>query len=102
MSHAITELRERHALALERIHDLDSNSESPQPVAWNSNGRRPEELSTTARELWDAKLVQIHRAALLDEVQLYPLDSDGRCTGCGLHVPTLQHMEQDAVAHQPS
>jgi hypothetical protein len=102
MSDGIAELRERHALAIERIHDLDSSPRSPHSVGRSDSGPQPDNLRATARQLWDAKLVQIHRAALLDGVQLYPLDGDRRCSSCGLHVPTLQHMEQDGHRHQLS
>ena len=102
MSDGIAELRVRHALVTERIDELGSNPPTPTEPGGDHMGRPPADLVATARELWDAKLVQIHSAALLDGLELYPLDDDGRCSSCGLHVPTLRQMQPDGLAHQPS
>ena len=102
MSDEIAELRARHDVATERINDLDGNPPSSvQSLGPGDNGESPASLAAT-RELWDAKLVQVHSAALLDGLELYPLDDDGRCSSCGLHVPTLRQMQPDGLAHQPS
>jgi hypothetical protein len=102
VSDGIAELRVRHALVTERIDELGSNPPTPTGPGEDHNSRPPADLVATARELWDAKLVQIHSAALLDGLELYPLDDDGRCSSCGLHVPTLQQMQPHGLAHQPS
>ena len=104
MSDGIAELRVRHALVSERIDDLVGNPPTPADPGGDDNSRRPADVAASARELWDAKLVQIHSAALLDGVELYPVDEDGRCSSCGLHLPTIRQMQPDglAFADQPS
>ena len=102
MSDEIAELRARHALATERINDLDSNpSSSIEALGQPDNGESPTNPAVTARELWEAKLVHIHTAALRAGVELYPLADDGRCSTCELHIRTLQRMQPDGLAHQP-
>jgi hypothetical protein len=102
MSDGSGELRVRHALVTERIDDLRSNPPTPTGPGGDHMGRPPADLAATARELWDGKLVQIHSAALLDGLELYPLDDDGCCSSCGLHVATLRQMQPHGLAHQPS
>ena len=46
--------------------------------------------------------MQLHYEAFLDGVELYPLDADGCCTTCGVHVLAIQNMRQDELTHHPS
>ena len=104
MSDEIGELRARHDVAAERINALDGNPPSSvQSLGPADDGNSPANLAA-ARELWEAKLVQIHTATLRAGVELYPVDDDGHCSRCGLHIRTLQQMQLDglALADQPS
>jgi hypothetical protein len=103
MSHAIAALRERHALITERITNLNSSPSTPADVTGHHHdGAPPASPSASARNLWEAKIVQLHYEAFLDGVELYPLDADGCCTTCGVHVLAIQNMRQDELAHHPS
>ena len=103
MSTAIAALRERHALITERITNLDSSpSTSTDVTGHHDNGAPPASPSASARDLWEAKIVQLHYEAFLDGVELYPLNADGCCTTCGVHVLAIQNMRQDELTHHPS
>ena len=94
----------RHALAIERINDLDGYPPgSIGSLGQADYGGSAANLAAT-RDLWEAKLVQIHTAALRDGVELYPIDDDGHCSSCGLHIRTLQQMQSNGLtlADQPS
>jgi hypothetical protein len=101
MSTAIAALRERHALITERITNLDS-SPSADVLGHHDDSAPPAYPTANARDLWEAKIVQLHYEAFLDGVELYPLDADGCCTTCGVHVLAIQNMRQDELAHHPS
>ena len=61
----IAELRARHALATERINQLDGNClEFHEFRGRPDNGESPTSPVATVRELWEAKLVHVHLAAL--------------------------------------
>jgi hypothetical protein len=104
VSDDIAELRLRHALATERINHPGANpSHSTEALPQAVDGASPTTLETTARKLWKAKLVQIHTAALLEGVELYPVNDEGQCSDCRIHIHTLQQMQQDrtTLADQP-
>ena len=103
MSNAIAALRERHALITERITNLDSSPSTSADVLGHHDERTPPAYpSASARNLWEAKIVQLHYEAFLDGVELYPLDAHGCCTTCGVHVQAIQNMRQDELARHPS
>ena len=103
MSETIADLRERHALLTERIANLDSSPSTSADVLGHHDERpQPVYPSASARDLWEAKLVQLHYEAFLDGVELYPLDADGCCATCRVHVLAIQNMRRDELAHHPS
>ena len=104
-SDEIAELRARHEVATERVNDLDGNPPSSvHSLGQADNGESPASLPVAVRGLWEAKLVQVHAAALRAGAELYPVDDDGHCSRCGLHIRTLQQMQPDGLplADQPS
>lgn len=102
MSETIAALRQRHALITERITNLDSSPSTSADVDHRDDGTPPVYSGASARDLWEAKLVQLHYEAFLDGIELYPLDADGCCAKCGVHVLAIQNMRQDELADHPS
>jgi hypothetical protein len=100
MSETIGALRARHVLVSERIASLDTVPAGPGNSFGRTDDTLPAGLKDSARELWEAKLVQIHTATVIDGEELYPVDQDGRCTECQLDVQALRRMQHQAPGHR--
>ena len=85
-----------------RAHHQRSSPSTRAVTGHHHDGAPPASPSASARNLWEAKIVQLHYEAFLDGVELYPLDADGCCTTCGVHVLAIQNMRQDELTHHPS
>ena len=97
MSQTIATLRARHALVVARLANLDNTT----PVPGVSLDRDheiglPAGWKKSAQELWEAKLIQIHAAAVIEGNELFSVDADGRCTECQLDLRALQRMQPHA------
>jgi hypothetical protein len=100
MSHTMIALRAQHALVTSRLASLDTAAAVP----GDSTGGDDEIMlrpgwKKSAQELWEAKLIQIHTAAVIEGNELYPVDPDGRCTECRLDVRALQRMQPNTSVH---
>jgi hypothetical protein len=97
MSETVVVLRSRHAHILECITNLRATS-APVDVLGTNDSPRVAGLTVSALGLWEAKLIQIHTAALAAGDELYPVDHEGRCSECQLDVHALQRMHLSTTA----
>jgi hypothetical protein len=96
----MTALRAQHALVTSRLADLDNAAAVPGDLAGPDDEiMLPSGWKKSAQELWEAKLIQIHAAAVVEGNELYPVDPDGRCTECRLDVRALQRMQPNTSVH---